>query len=236
MLLEASLCELSFFIKDFKGIGYLYSDRPLPRKIGLVYKPNEQDCYYILFPENAEYITYDLKYITNFRYDNEFKNGLKGLKTHRLKSLDSKYLLDAGIKNTNITLTDKSMFKTILDYTENLAKGVEINVEYRFMDLETPYIIIDHTDRTLSEKILQGYRGNRLDLMLQPYTVAVNFTGYTFRVCKHYQGKLYTAFGMNIPYPTQEKLSQDNTQWIKRYLLAANKNYNMLIFERIYEL
>jgi hypothetical protein len=89
--------------------------------------------------------------------------------------------------------TKDGFMKSIYDTMEDLYASCDykLNVGYKILnkDLSVEYEVTDKTNRTLGEKVYEGYRGNRLDVML-----AKNYFLYIYAEGTDTKFPLYIGF------------------------------------------
>jgi hypothetical protein len=189
----------------------------------LAYKPKYSKDIYII-PEHLINKTHNK--VINLRIerltDKEFRYCIdKNYKVHRLRSLNSIHLKDSPVQVIQRPAGHNKL-RALTDYIDKL--NIELNVWYEWSEDIT---IIDNTNRSLYDKLTKGYKGNRLDLMVQRYNVNIGLSDISLGIATKQQGDFY----IDTVRVDEELIYQQLFTFLGIILRHTTKNIDIVMME-----
>jgi hypothetical protein len=87
-----------------------------------------------------------------------------------IDNINSPYLLDAGI--LTVPYSDNGLYYSVIQKLEKMLPPYEVRY-YTINKKAGIDRVVDTTDRTLIDRVFNGYIGNRLDIMVTDYDICV---------------------------------------------------------------
>lgn len=175
------------------------------------------------FLENID-ISQQSGYVSNVLYtlDNNKDFKVNGLTSNTLKVHYHYRYNKQTLKNLHILVlpyNPKGDFYSALNYLIKLIKqnNYSYYIAYRCVGYDE---IVDTTGRTITEIIEQGYRGNRLDLMVNEYGIYLSIKTKNKSIDMHLVERYKSSF-LNGEYDLYNDI-----------LSLSDKKYNDICFER----
>jgi hypothetical protein len=174
MLLDTNKYNLTGYLYVREKEAYVIGKEFLEKATFLKESGNLSGKYYIP--------TYDTRISLNSRVKEVLKTD--GIKVHYYNKFNRQTLKNIGI--LVLPRTYQSLFLNLAKYIED--KHIEYTVSYTVYQKSSD-TVIDKTNRSLVEILQQGYRGNRLDLMVNAtYNIELHINGLDIQLGVKEQG------------------------------------------------